>query len=213
MTTRYWVGCSGFHYKHWRGLFYPKGVPQKNWFEFYLQHFNTLELNVTFYRFPRPALMENCYEKSPAEFKFSVKMNKAITHYKQFNDTAGMIADFYGTIKEGLKEKLGCVLFQLPPRTKYTPERLDKIINSLDLAFNNVLEFRHNSWWDADVFATMSKHNVGFCGMSHPEYPDNLIATTGTAYYRFHGVPLLYKSAYTERNSTGSQNKRRIWEK
>ena len=82
--TKWWIGCSGFHYKHWKEIFYPAGLAQTKWFDFYCRHFNTLELNVTFYRFPRLTVLENWYKRSPKEFKFSVKMNKAVTHYKQF---------------------------------------------------------------------------------------------------------------------------------
>src|SRR5215210_608209 len=98
MEQKWWIGCSGFHYKHWKEIFYPKDLPQNKWFDFYLQHFNTVELNVTFYRFPQLSFLQNWYKKSPDEFRFSVKMNKAVTHYKQFNDTERMIADFYATV-------------------------------------------------------------------------------------------------------------------
>lgn len=195
--SRYWVGCSGFYYRHWKEIFYPKGLPQKKWFDFYKDHFNTLELNVTFYRFPKPEFLDNWYQKSPETFKFSVKVPKAITHFKQFNDTQRMVDDFYGTVKEGLKQKLGAVLFQLPPRTAYTPEKLQKIIGNINPEFSNVLEFRNISWWNEEVYAKLAKNNISFCGMSHPDFPDDVITNTSTVYYyRFHGVPELYKSPY-----------------
>lgn len=192
-----WVGCSGFHYKHWIDTFYPKDLPQKKWFEYYQQHFNTLELNVTFYKFPRLEYLEKWYDASAKNFRFSVKAPKAITHFKQFNDTQRMVSDFYGTIREGLKEKLGCVLFQLPPRTTYKPERLEKIFNNLDFSFSNVLEFRNASWWNQEVYAELAGKNIAFCGMSHPEFSDEIVTNTSTAYYRFHGIPELYKSPYS----------------
>lgn len=191
------IGCSGFHYKHWRGSFYPEKLAQTKWFDFYCEHFNTLELNVTFYRFPQLPFVQGWYQKAPANFKFAVKAPRAITHYKKFNDTARMITDFYTTINNGLQEKLGCVLFQMPPNYNYTPEKLDKIINSLDLSFNNVLEFRHVSWWTDEVYQLLAKHRITFCGMSHPTLPDEVIANTPVVYYRFHGVPNLYSSPYT----------------
>src|SRR4051812_36983931 len=112
----WWIGCSGFHYKHWKDIFYPEGLPQKKWFEFYCENFNTLELNVTFYRFPQLAFLESWYKRSPKKFRFAVKAPRSITHYKQFHDTESLISDFYGVVKTGLKNKLGCILFQLPPR-------------------------------------------------------------------------------------------------
>ena len=192
------VGCSGYHYRHWKGVFYPDKLPQRLWFEYYSQHFRTLELNVTFYRFPQLSFLANWYQISPADFKFSVKAPRLITHYKQFNDTAQLLADFYGTVQEGLAEKLGPVLFQLPPRMAYSDERLQSILDSLDPAFRNVLEFRHPSWWEGHVYQELARRGVAFCGQSHPQLPDDVVANANVLYYRFHGVPELYKSPYSE---------------
>src|SRR5262245_59274802 len=103
------IGCSGFHYREWKGMFYPEKTPQRLWFEYYSSQFNTLELNVTFYRFPQLSFLQNWYQKSPENFQFTVKVPRLITHYKQFNETQDMLNDFYGTVKEGLKQKLGAV--------------------------------------------------------------------------------------------------------
>src|SRR5436189_4790855 len=113
---QYYIGCSGFHNKDWKKEFYPAGLPQTKWFEYYCTRFNTLELNTTFYRFPRIEFLQKWYQKSPAGFIFSVKAPRLITHYKQFNETTDLLHDFYSTIREGLKEKLGAVLFQLPAK-------------------------------------------------------------------------------------------------
>lgn len=192
------VGCSGYHYRHWKNVFYPEKLPQRRWFEFYSQHFRTLELNVTFYRFPQLSFLENWYASSPADFRFSVKAPRLITHYKQFNDTAQLLADFYGTVQEGLREKLGPVLFQLPPRLAYSNDRLFKMLDSLDPAFRNVLEFRHPSWWEGHVYQALAQRGVSFCGQSHPQLPDEVVANAALLYYRFHGTPELYKSPYAE---------------
>ncbi|WP_207492710.1 DUF72 domain-containing protein [Aridibaculum aurantiacum] len=191
------IGCSGFHYKNWKGPFYPADLPQKRWFEFYSERFKTLELNVTFYKFPQLPMVQAWYEKSPADFNFSVKAPKGITHYKQFINCGQLLSDFYGVIQEGLKEKLGCVLFQMPPRMAYKEEKLDRIIEALDLSQKNVLEFRHETWWNAEVFAKLSMHNITFCGQSHPLLPDDVIQNNQVLYYRFHGVPDLYRSPYS----------------
>lgn len=191
------IGCSGFHYRDWRGTFYPEKLPQRKWFDYYCEHFNTLELNVTFYRFPQLSFLQNWYQKSPSQFRFSVKAPKAITHFKQFHDSARMIGDFYETINNGLQEKLGPVLFQLPPRFSYDEERLERVIKNLDPSFNNVVEFRHISWWREDVYKTLAQNNITFCGMSYPNLPDAVIENTPSVYYRFHGVPVLYRSPYS----------------
>ena len=193
---KWWIGCSGFYYNHWRNIFYPDDLPKTKWFDYYKERFNTLELNVTFYRFPQLSVFENWYQKSPRKFSFSVKAPRLITHYKQFNDTAEMMAGYYATIKEGLQDKLGSVLFQLPPRAAYTPERLEKILDTLDNSFNNVLEFRHPSWWNEEVYRILGKNKITFCGLSHPSLPDEVIQNTPVVYYRFHGTPELDKSPY-----------------
>lgn len=193
----WYIGCSGFHYKHWKNVFYPEGLPQKKWFDFYCEHFNTLELNVTFYRFPQLSFLQSWHQKSPASFRFSVKAPRAITHYKKFNDVTGLISSFYNTINNGLQEKLGPVLFQMPPNFSYDDQKLNRIINNLDPAFNNVVELRHSSWWNKDVYDTLAARHITFCGMSHPTLPDDIIQNTPVVYYRFHGVPNLYSSPYS----------------
>jgi uncharacterized protein YecE (DUF72 family) len=107
-----------------------------------------------------------------------------------------MVDDFYGIIGEGLKEKLGCVLFQMPPNVAYKPEKLEQIIENLEPSFKNVLEFRHESWWNPEVYDKLSKQNITFCSMRHPQLPDDVIQNTKVLYFRFHGVPNLYSSPY-----------------
>ena len=167
------------------------------WFDFYCRHFSTLELNVTFYRFPQLSFLQSWYQKSPAEFRFAVKAPRAITHYKKFNDTTELITSFYNTINDGLQDKLGPVLFQIPPSYNYTEEKLDKILNALNPAFMNVLEPRHISWWQPEIYEKLAQHNISFCGMSHPALPGEIIQNTPVVYYRFHGVPDLYRSPYS----------------
>lgn len=190
------IGCSGFHYKHWKGTFYPEGLAQSKWFDYYCQFFNTLELNVTFYRFPQLSFLQNWHIKSPANFSFAVKAPRIITHYKKFNGTTDLITDFYKTVQEGLQAKLGCVLFQLPPNFHYSEENLEKLVKSLDPSFLNVMEFRHESWWNENVYSAFSKRNITFCGMSHPTLPKDIISNAPLLYYRMHGEGQLYASNY-----------------
>ena len=193
---KWWIGCSGFYYNHLRNVFYPEELPKTKWFDFYKERFNTLELNVTFYRFPQLRVFESWYRKSPPKFSFSVKAPRLVTHYKQFNDTAEMMEGYYTTIREGLQDKLGSILFQLPPRAAYSQEKLQKILDTLDSSFHNVLEFRHSSWWNEEVYRILAKNKITFCGMSHPLLPDEVVQNTQVVYYRFHGTPELYKSPY-----------------
>lgn len=190
------IGCSGYHYPEWRGLFYPQDVSPKKWFEYYCQKFNTLELNVTYYKFPRLEVLKSWYARSPENFSFTVKAPRHITHFKKFRDARQMLQDFTETAKAGLSEKLGCVLFQFPANFHYVPERLSRIIDLIDGSFKNVLEFRHASWWNPAVYEALAAAKLTFCGMSHPDLPETVISTTDTTYYRLHGVPHLYNSAY-----------------
>jgi uncharacterized protein YecE (DUF72 family) len=190
------IGCSGYQYAEWKRIFYPEDIPQRKWFEFYSTHFNSLELNVTFYRFPKLDFLQGWYNRSPENFSFSVKAPRLITHYKRLNDAQEALGNFYATVKEGLKDKLGHVLFQFPSSFVFEDHRLDRIINLLDCSMKNVVEFRHESWWQDAVFKSFTENNFAFCGMSHPDLPENVVKTTEEIYFRFHGVPHLYFSRY-----------------
>lgn len=193
----WWIGCSGFYYKHWRNHFYPEGLPMKKWFEFYCQHFNTVELNVTFYRFPKLETLQGWYNRSPERFKFTAKAPRLITHYKKFQNASRETKDFYNVVAKGLQDKLGSILFQLHPRFEYSEENLQRILDVLDTSFTNVIEFRHASWWREDVYKILKAHSITFCGISYPALPDDVVKTAPALYYRFHGVPNLYRSPYS----------------
>lgn len=190
------IGCSGFHYKDWKEIFYPQDIPQRLWFEYYCKHFNTLELNATFYRFPQVEVLKNWYGKCPSEFSFSVKAPRLITHYKKMNSCEKLLDDFYTTVAEGLKEKAACILFQFPPSFDYNSERLENIIYLLNPKFSNVVEFRNESWWNETVFKKLGKNKITFSGISHPRLPDKFIENNSLFYYRMHGAPTLYQSVY-----------------
>ena len=192
------IGCSGFHYKDWKGIFYPDDIPQRKWFEYYSSKFDTLELNVTFYRFPQLKFLQNWYSISPAGFSFAVKVPRLITHYKQLNSCEELLDDFYSTAELGLKDKLGAVLFQFPAQYQYSDERLERLLTQLRKGFNNAVEFRHDSWWTDKVYNELKKEEIVFCGISHPRLPDKALVTNETAYYRFHGIPKLYYSSYEQ---------------
>jgi len=196
ISMQHFIGCSGFYNKDWKEVFYPKGLPQRKWFEFYCSRFSTLELNTTFYRFPKIEFLQKWYATSPAGFKFSVKAPRLITHYKQLNDCHNLLDDFYNTVQEGLKEKLGTVLLQFPAKTVYSEDFLQRIIQNLNASVNNVIEFRDVSWWNQHVLLTLSAYNISFSGISITNLPEEIITNTALIYYRFHGIPKLYYSQY-----------------
>jgi uncharacterized protein YecE (DUF72 family) len=190
------IGCSGFYYKSWRNKFYPEKLPQRLWLQYYAEHFNTVEVNATFYHFPKLTFLKALYDKSPAKFVFTIKAPRLITHYKKFNETKSLVEDFYNVLDKGMGKKLGCVLFQLPRNIVYSEEKLHQITDNLYPDFLNVIEFRHRSWWKESVYKHLGKKKICFCSISHPTLPHTLIANTSFIYYRLHGSVRLYHSLY-----------------
>ncbi|RWX00570.1 DUF72 domain-containing protein [Flavobacterium cerinum] len=191
-----YIGCSSYTTLSWKYLFYPEELSKNKWFDYYCKHFNTYELNSTFYRFPTVKTLSNWYNKTPEDFMFSVKVPKLITHIHKFENCKEEIAKFYAICHEGLRDKLGCVLFQLPPSFSYTTAKLELIINSLDPGFKNVVEFRNESWWREDVFKTIRKKNITLCSVSYPGLPSIILQTAKIGYVRMHGNPNLFYSKY-----------------
>lgn len=195
------IGLSGFSNKDWKGIFYPEGLPQKSWFAFYCEHFNCVEINSSFYHVPSLKTLQSWQAQSPADFVFSLKAPRGITHFQQFRNSEADASAFYALLAEGIGEKLGAVLFQCPPKFSFSEERLELILKTLDPAFPNVIEFRHKSWWTAQVLDALSAHKIIFCGVDYPgDIPNEAIFQPGVSgnYYRFHGRPVLFKSLYSE---------------
>ena len=194
----YFLGCSGYFYWGWKKRFYPEDLKPKDWLSYYAKFFNTVEVNSTFYNFPKKENLRRFYRETPEGFVVSVKANRSITHMKKFRGTEELVKEFYSVVREALGEKLGCVLFQLPPSFTYSEERLERILNQLDPDFKNVLEFRHESWWREEVFEELRKRGVAFCSVSSPELPEELVQTSDFLYIRFHGKEAWYRYDYSE---------------
>jgi len=201
------VGCSSFNNRFWKGIFYPENIPASKWFDYYCQHFDTYEFNGSFYKPPTVRILENWYKKAPEHFIFSVKAPKEITHIKKFTDCKELISDFYTICDTGLKEKLGCVLFQFPPSYSFTEERLHNIIANLNPKFQNVIEFRHVSWWIDEVWNLFMKNNITFCSVSHPQLPETIFDTFPLVYIRLHGTPKMFYSGYSSEQLEDIKNK------
>ena len=150
------VGCSGWRYWKWRDSFYAE-VPQPDWFEHYLKSFDTVEINASFYSWPTVAGVQ-AWRRQPGKKKFvyTVKVCEHITHIKKFKGTKTLIRDF-GMIADILGDRMGCFLFQLPPSYRCTKTRLNDIVSQLDPARRNVVEFRHASWWNEEVYSAFRK--------------------------------------------------------
>jgi hypothetical protein len=146
------VGCSGWYYWHWKGAFYPANLPSRQWFAHYRGKFNTVELNAPFYSWPTVNTVQTWVRQAGrGRFVYTVKASELITHVKRFRGVKTLIRDF-GHIADLLGRRMGCFLFQLPPSFRYTPGRLKLIVDQLDPARKNVVEFRHRSWWNDTVY-------------------------------------------------------------
>jgi len=192
------IGCSGYHYKNWKGTFYPHELPTQQWLAYYSKTFNTMELNNTFYKVPSLKALENWREQIPFGHKLAVKMHRQITHYQRFTNVDSEISNFYRIAAEGLQDKLGPILFQLPPSYTYSFERLRQILMHINVEFDNVVEFRHASWWNPTVYELLSENNVTFCSVSYPGLPSEVVKTSPVGYIRLHGDKELFKSTYTQ---------------
>ncbi len=202
MSIKFFLGCSGFYYNHWRGKFYPEKLAKTKWLDYYTHYFDSLEVNNTFYRYPSPKLLEGWYNKTPPNFTFALKANRIITHLHKFNQTEQYTENFY-KLAFLLKEKLLCVLFQLPPFVHKDMGLLEKIAAQLDDKVMNVLEFRHESWWNSEVYDYMDKRGIVFCSVSASELPEKPVMTGPAVYVRFHGKNGWYKHNYPDEKLAG----------
>lgn len=192
-----YIGCSGWQYEHWQGKFYPKDLPKEKWFEFYQKYFNTVEINSTFYHFPKPSFVKKWYKNSKENFYFSLKLPRIISHVKKFRNTENLMKNFYN-ISSNLKEKLACILIQLPPFLKYSKEKLSEIISQINTEINHAIEFRHISWFNEEVFEILEQNNIIYCIISHPDLPTIFRKTSDKVYIRFHGKHFLYADNYSK---------------
>ena len=192
------VGCSGWFYWHWRDQFYPPGLAGSRWFQHYADTFRTVELNAPFYSWPKVQNVLNWRTQvGRRKFLYTIKVNDLITHVKRFSRTAGLVRDFYH-VADLLGPHMGCFLFQLPPSFRYSAAVLKRVLNQLDPAYRNVVEFRHRSWWNEKVFAAFRAAGAIFCSVSGPKLPEDLVRTAEDIYVRFHGTTRWYRHDYTK---------------
>ena len=198
LKARAYVGCSGWFYWKWRGLFYPADLPTGEWFNHYAKRFDTVEINASFYSWPTVANVKSWLRQPGSQrFVYTVKVCELITHIKRFRGTKTLVRDF-GMIADILGERMGCFLFQLPPSYRFTKQRLTAILGQLDPARRNVVEFRHGSWWNETVYAAFRETGTIFCSCSGPRLPDVLIRTADEIYVRLHGPQRWYRHDYSK---------------
>ncbi len=196
MALQHYIGTSGWHYDHWRRIFYPDKLTKAKWLEFYATYFTTVELNNSFYKLPSEAAFTAWRDSSPANFTFAVKVSRFITHIKRLRNTEEAVENFVTRAKI-LGEKLGPLLYQLPPNMHRNDEVLGSFLSIVPQGLKHVFEFRHQSWLEEGVFEILRKYNIGFCVFDMPSVSCAVAATADFAYIRFHGSTGLYRSYYS----------------
>lgn len=198
MEKEIYIGCSGFYYRDWKGLFYPEKLPQKEWLPYYAQFFNTVEINATFYRFPKESMFQRWHEITPPEFKFTLKGSRFVTHLKKLRSVEESIERFYD-VSTVLQDKLASILWQLPPNLKRNDELLENFCKQLSSYVPQIIEFRNMTWFDEGVFDILRKYNIGYCIISAPgDLPESLHLTAPFTYVRFHGKEDWYNYRYSK---------------
>ncbi len=181
------IGCSGWNYRDWRGEFYPEREPQRRWLELYVQRFDTVEINATFYRLPTRDAVSRWVEQAPAPFQFAVKVSRYLTHIKRLTEVRDGMALFSERLAPMIEaQRLGPLLWQLPENFHRDDERLQRWLELLP-AGRHAIEFRHSSWFEDRVLAALSEHGVALVIGDTPKRPFQLHVPTASWWYiRFH---------------------------
>jgi uncharacterized protein YecE (DUF72 family) len=186
------VGTSGYSYKEWKGNFYPEDLPAKEMLAYYSRRLPAVEINNTFYRLPQPGMIENWKDQVPKSFRFSIKASQRITHIKRINNVADETKYLLETVAL-LEDRLGVVLFQLPPNMKKDAARLAAFLDLLPAGTRTAFEFRHETWFDDEVFNLLSARNCALVVSDTDEKPLTEIISTATW-----GYLRLRRAAYDE---------------
>jgi len=194
---KYRIGCSGFLYDSWRGIFYPEDLPHKEWLTFYATKINSVELNVTFYRLLKKEAFDTWYKETPPDFSFVLKGSRFVTHIKKLKDVEMPLSTFFN-ITTPLSEKLEVVLWQLPPNLKVNLRSLEDFIEALrQYPVRHVFEFKNKNWLNKKVLKILSAANIAVCMSDWPEYAVEVPITADFVYFRRQGEEGKYASSYT----------------
>lgn len=191
------IGVSGWSYPHWRGAFYPEGLRVKDQLAYCAAQFPTLEINGSFYRLPTEKAVAAWRDAAPEGFVFAWKASRFITHYRRLKDVEDSLKLVFGRM-EGLGDRMGPALFQLPPQMKADPDRLEGFLQRLPKRRRVAIEFRHPSWYDEAVYDRLKAYDVAFCVSDHHDAPSPWVATAGFVYVRGHGPGGGYCGSYAD---------------
>jgi uncharacterized protein YecE (DUF72 family) len=199
MKTLY-TGTSGYSYQHWKGLFYPEGLGQAKLLSYYAQHYNTVEINATFYRTFGRHVFERWSASTPENFTFAIKGPKSITRDKRLQDVNEELAIFFEGAA-GLGDKLAVILWQMPPSFKLDPETLEvlaKFLAKLPSDYRHAFEFRHVSWDHPSALELLQRYTIGWVIADSSRYFGSQQIPADFSYIRYHGPTKLYASEYSE---------------
>jgi uncharacterized protein YecE (DUF72 family) len=191
------IGCSGWQYRHWRGNFYPADLAQQQWLEYYASHFDTVEINNTFYRLPEPSAFAGWTSRVPRRFLYAVKASRFLTHMKKLKAPAEPLERLFSRARL-LGSRLGPVLYQLPPRWGVDIPRLTRFLRSLPARRRHAIEFRDPSWYTDEVFDLLARNGVARCVHDMAGSATGRHAVGPFVYARFHG-PVRYGGRYDDR--------------
>lgn len=192
-----YIGTSGWHYKHWVGTFYPPKTPASKMLAYYYERFDTVELNNTFYRLPKQRALDNWRESTPPHFHFAAKGSRFITHMKKLKDPEPAIARYFDAI-DVLREKLGPILFQLPPHWEVDAARFAHFLQALPTHHRYAFEFRNPTWDIPAIYDLLAQHRAGYCIFDLAGYQSPLHVSTDLVYVRLHGPGGKYQGSYTD---------------
>jgi len=182
------AGTSGYAFKEWKGNFYPAGLKDDGMLGYYAGKFPTVEINNTFYRLPKQNVLLDWAAQVPEPFTFAIKASQRITHHARLKPESVDAVEFLMRNIGSLGSRLGPVLFQLPPNLKKDLDRLRVFLDTLPFERRFTIEFRHESWFEDDVFAVLRARDVALCITEQPEFASPVVATASWGYARLHKV-------------------------
>lgn len=195
--SRIRIGTSGWTYSHWKGLFYPAGLSPRRWLEHYASEFDTVEVNATFYRMLPESTFAGWHRRTPEGFLFALKASRPITHLRKLHNCEQELASLLA--RAGLlADRLGPLLFQLPPRWPLDLSRLRDFLALLPNRYRFAFEFRDASWLADPVYDLLRRHHAALVRVSAPHFPDAEVLTADFAYLRMHGDQKTYSSKYSQ---------------
>jgi uncharacterized protein YecE (DUF72 family) len=190
------IGTSGWHYKHWCGPFYDEKLPSSKMLAEYYKHFDTVEINNSFYRLPKPEAFRFWRQATPGNFCFAVKGSRFISHMKKLKDPEHALENLIPRAEE-LKDKLGPILFQLPPKWTVNPARLEEFLSALPRGHSYAIEFREHTWHTQRIYEILRRYNTAFCIFHLGGRHSPLEITADWTYIRLHGPSGAYQGSYS----------------